>query len=455
MTPKRRLAALLLPLIVCCVAVLGTAAQASASPGALKMLIIEAKCSDSDANADTLRTQTLAQPGVAAVDFFDGGSGTGTPTASELAAYDLVLAMSNCTWGDPALIGDRLADYQDQGGVVVGATFNWQTGFEIGGRWVTDGYSPFTGPVSDSFTDTTMIIDAPGHPLLAGVSSIASHYQDAVGVAAGATQLGHWGTGEPAVAVKGAALGINSYLGDAYSAHPGLTGGADFGRLLVNAATVLGPHAVTVSRNGTGGGDVISDVGGINCGAACSTMRAYGKQVTLVATPDASSTFAGWGGDCAGSSPICVVTVDAAKNVTATFTAKPKTETETTAQNTTALFKVLAGRLSIDLATGKGNLPVRCNNVAADQCALSLVLKANSKASSAKLVKIGTAKGTIAGGKAGTLKVKLTKRGLALLRSARGHRLTAQVTFSSKNRAGKATTASKKLTLKGKGRPKR
>ena len=44
-------------------------------------------------------------------------------------------------------------------------------------------------------------------------------------------------------------------------------------------------------------------------------------QVTLEAYPDPSSMFAGWTGPgvACGSSPVCVVTMDQAKTVTATF----------------------------------------------------------------------------------------------------------------------------------------
>jgi hypothetical protein len=40
--------------------------------------------------------------------------------------------------------------------------------------------------------------------------------------------------------------------------------------------------------------------------------------VTLTATADTGSAFAGWSGDCSGTGD-CVLTVDAAKSVTATF----------------------------------------------------------------------------------------------------------------------------------------
>ena len=44
-----------------------------------------------------------------------------------------------------------------------------------------------------------------------------------------------------------------------------------------------------------------------------------GMVVTLTATPNVSSTFTGWSGDCTNVIGVCVVTMDAPKSVTATF----------------------------------------------------------------------------------------------------------------------------------------
>lgn len=81
-------------------------------------------------------------------------------------------------------------------------------------------------------------------------------------------------------------------------------------------------YSLTVARAGTGAGTVTSTTppGVITCGSTCSASLPSGTAVTLVATPDATSTFAGWsGGGCAGTGT-CTVTLDAAKSVTATFT---------------------------------------------------------------------------------------------------------------------------------------
>ena len=51
-------------------------------------------------------------------------------------------------------------------------------------------------------------------------------------------------------------------------------------------------------------------------------MYDAGTTVTLTATPDANSQFNAWSGDCSGSTNPCSVTMNAAKNVGATFTAQ-------------------------------------------------------------------------------------------------------------------------------------
>ncbi|MBA3393312.1 MAG: DUF4215 domain-containing protein [Deltaproteobacteria bacterium] len=80
----------------------------------------------------------------------------------------------------------------------------------------------------------------------------------------------------------------------------------------------LEPFALSVNRNGTGTGTVSSAPAGINCGTDCSEIYLLNQMVTLTATPAAKSVFTGWEGACTGSGS-CVVTMDAAKSVTATF----------------------------------------------------------------------------------------------------------------------------------------
>lgn len=80
---------------------------------------------------------------------------------------------------------------------------------------------------------------------------------------------------------------------------------------------------LSVTKNGTGSGTVISNLMGINCGGICSSTFAGGAVVRLTATPIAGSTFAGWtGGGCSGTGT-CDVTMNANAAVTATFNIAP------------------------------------------------------------------------------------------------------------------------------------
>jgi PKD repeat protein len=81
---------------------------------------------------------------------------------------------------------------------------------------------------------------------------------------------------------------------------------------------VLGPHALIVSKEGTGSGEVSSSPAGINCGDSCQASFDAGTAVTLTATPASGSIFTGWSGDCSGTGS-CELTVDQGRSVTATF----------------------------------------------------------------------------------------------------------------------------------------
>ena len=81
---------------------------------------------------------------------------------------------------------------------------------------------------------------------------------------------------------------------------------------------------LTVSTTGgTGEGTVTSAPSGINCGSDCSESYSSGTVVTLTATAKAGSIFDGWSGapDCSDG----VVTLDADKTCTASFTAAAPT----------------------------------------------------------------------------------------------------------------------------------
>jgi hypothetical protein len=81
-------------------------------------------------------------------------------------------------------------------------------------------------------------------------------------------------------------------------------------------ATFVPLEALSVSV--TGSGTVTSSPAGINCGSTCNASFAQGSQVTLTATPANGWGFGGWGGACSGFGS-CVVTMNTAQSVTATF----------------------------------------------------------------------------------------------------------------------------------------
>jgi Divergent InlB B-repeat domain len=91
---------------------------------------------------------------------------------------------------------------------------------------------------------------------------------------------------------------------------------------LTAATTVTAAFAVIpsylLSVSVAGSGTVTSTPSGINCSPSCLASFQSGKQITLTASANSGSTFAGWGGACSGSGS-CQVTIRAGTSVSATF----------------------------------------------------------------------------------------------------------------------------------------
>ena len=75
---------------------------------------------------------------------------------------------------------------------------------------------------------------------------------------------------------------------------------------------------VSIVFAGTGSGSITSSPVGFNCSSTCSNNVPSGSSITLSAAPGPNAFFVGWSGDCIGTAA-CIVTMDAAKSVTATF----------------------------------------------------------------------------------------------------------------------------------------
>jgi uncharacterized repeat protein (TIGR02543 family) len=109
------------------------------------------------------------------------------------------------------------------------------------------------------------------------------------------------------------------------------------------AFATAGPPQFALTLTPVGGGSITPQ--------PASPTGSYdaGSIVTLTATPDASSQFTGWSGDCSGTSVTCTVTMDAAKSVTATFTPQYSLFVTTlgsgsvSAQPSSTTWKYLAG----------------------------------------------------------------------------------------------------------------
>jgi hypothetical protein len=105
---------------------------------------------------------------------------------------------------------------------------------------------------------------------------------------------------------------------------------------------------LTVTKAGTGAGTVTSSPGGISCGSTCSASLGCNTTVTLSASADTGSTFAGWSGEGCSGTGTCQVTMDQARNVTATFTGgctavTLSSQTITTTETFTSCSTITAG----------------------------------------------------------------------------------------------------------------
>lgn len=81
-----------------------------------------------------------------------------------------------------------------------------------------------------------------------------------------------------------------------------------------------GSHTLTIRFAGNGAGNVRSSNPSFDCPGGCVQTIAANASVQLGAVPAAGSSFGGWQGACSGAGP-CAVTLDADREVTATFSA--------------------------------------------------------------------------------------------------------------------------------------
>ncbi len=193
-----------------------------------------------DTGAPTdLQNQILAEPGVLTADFFDAQAGT--PTLAQLQQYQIVVPYSNFPFLDGVMLGDNLADYADGGGIVVQLGFShYGPGqpYGVNGRWLTGNYNPYDYSTNLGFGAFTLGAFNAAHPLMAGVATLNSDFQNIVAPAGGATEVAAASNGNSLVAYRPVSgghttVGITAYVGaDA-------TESGHWGRVIVNAGRWL------------------------------------------------------------------------------------------------------------------------------------------------------------------------------------------------------------------------
>jgi hypothetical protein len=287
------------------------ASAVAAAPGAYKALLAEAYPDQ----PKKLGAQLATLPDVASVDFANTGEGGATPSAAQLAPYDVVVSIGDSTYLDVVGWGNSLADFIDQGGVVVQSAYdNWSSTKAFPqGRFESGGYAPFIP--GNNVNDATSLgtFDATS-PLMQGITTLTTNENNTAPLLApGASLIAKWLTGNNAIAVKGRVVSVSAFIGDREG--PEAWSG-DYGRLVLNAVRILGPQVLTVVNANPGGGTVTGP-GGLLCGSICSAAFDQGTPVGLEAKATRANAFAGFSGGCAGVT--CTLTMDGPKTVEVRF----------------------------------------------------------------------------------------------------------------------------------------
>lgn len=109
-------------------------------------------------------------------------------------------------------------------------------------------------------------------------------------------------------------------------------------------------YSMTVSKAGTGTGQITSTDGNINTASGKNSYSSYisGNVASLTALPDAGSSFTSWSGDCSGTNPAYALTITKNSACVATFSSSPVVNYSMTVSK--------AGAGSGEIITSDGNI---------------------------------------------------------------------------------------------------
>jgi hypothetical protein len=197
------------------------------SRGIIKVLILTPDYASTSPLVTGLSAYTDLQITVLDTIYFE------TLTVADLLPYDVVFAYNDLRWdaagGDTTVIGNVLADYLDAGGKIVENEFLKSfDAWGMAGDYESGNYSAFGYTTTDTYTATSLgTISDPTHPVLAGVSTLTSTFDDQdPTLATGTTEIADWADGYIAIAVKPNVVSINMLPVDPNNGSPilGFTG---------------------------------------------------------------------------------------------------------------------------------------------------------------------------------------------------------------------------------------
>ncbi len=113
---------------------------------------------------------------------------------------------------------------------------------------------------------------------------------------------------------------FSGWSGDCAGTDPDVTVTMDGAKSCTAAFDVaVSSFTLTAAVDPAGGGTVTSNPAGIDCPGDCTEDYNDGTAVALTANPAADYAFDHWTGDCAGSNPVCDLTMNSDRDATAHF----------------------------------------------------------------------------------------------------------------------------------------